>query len=321
MQSREEREALTSRFFHGYMGIIASSGNYMKNTKKVTKKQPIHHRIKRHAKMAVVPHKANEFRPHLVRWYGIVAMLVIACIAVGSSQVNQGSILGVEANITATDLVNDTNAERSKQGEPALRYNEQLSSAAFLKAQDMFKKQYWAHTAPDGTTPWQWFGEAGYNYSYAGENLAKNFTTTSATVAAWMASQHHRENILNKNYTDVGFAVMDGKLDGKPTTLIVALYGSPASAVAGATSTVSAPGDISVMARIGMALQTMSPAALGSLMLLIAGALVALLAHAYRKQLPQPLRKSWKYHHGLYKAVGLTSFAIVLAALYSGGQI
>lgn len=271
--------------------------------------------------MVVVPHKANEFRPHLVRWYGIVAMIVIACIAVGSSQVTQGSILGVEANITATDLLNDTNNERAKQGESALRYDEQLSSAAFLKAQDMFKKQYWAHTAPDGTTPWQWFGEAGYNYSYAGENLAKNFTTTRATVAAWMASAHHRENILNKNYTDVGFAVMDGKLDGKPTTLIVALYGAPASAVAGATSTVSAPGDMSVMARIGIALQTMSPAALGSLVLLMVGALVALVAHGYRKRLPVAVQRSWKYHHGLYKSVGLASFAVILVALYSGGQI
>lgn len=293
----------------------------MKNTKKLTKKQPIHHRVKRHAKMAVIPHKENGFRPHLVRWYGIVAMVVIACIAVGSSQVSQGSILGVEANITATDLLNDTNAERAKAGEQSLRYDGQLSSAAFLKAQDMFKKQYWAHTAPDGTTPWQWFGEAGYNYSYAGENLAKNFTTTSAIVAAWMASAHHRENILNKNYTDVGFAVMDGKLDDKPTTLIVALYGAPASAVAGASSTVSAPGDMNVVSRIGVALQTMSPAALGSLVLLVAGALVALTAHGYRKRLPVAVQRSWKYHHGLYKAVGLASFAVVLVALYSGGQI
>ncbi len=294
----------------------------------MTKKQktiykPIHHRITHRAKLAVLPHAANEFRPHLIRWYGIIAMLVVVSIAFAFTHTQQGGVLGVKANITATDLLNDTNAERTKVGNAGLRYDEQLSSAAFLKAQDMFKRQYWAHNAPDGTTPWQWFGEAGYNYSYAGENLAKNFTSTDATVAAWMASTHHRENILNKNYTDVGFAVVDGTLEGKPTTLVVALYGAPASSVAGASaSTFSASsGTMGIVSRIGLSLQSMSPALLGSIVLLIVGAMTALLAHGYRKQLPRGLRRSWKYHHGLYKAVGLTTFAVVIMTLYSGGQI
>jgi hypothetical protein len=232
-------------------------------------------------------------------------------------------VLGVQANITATELLSDTNRERAKVGQPALRYDERLSSAAFFKAQDMFEHQYWAHEAPDGTTPWQWFAKAGYNYAYAGENLAKNFTTTDATVAAWMASTHHRDNILNEQYTDVGFAVADGSLQGKPTTLVVALYGAPASAVAGITApTVSATsGPMSLVSRIGLTLQTMSPAVLGSIVLLLAGAVTALIAHAYRKRLPLGLRRSWRYHHGFYKALGLSAGAVALVVLYSGGQI
>lgn len=250
-------------------------------------------------------------------------MLVVACIAFASTQTHQVGVLGVEANITTTDLLDDTNAERTKAGEAVLRYDEQLSSAAFLKAQDMFKQQYWAHNAPDGTTPWQWFAQAGYNYSYAGENLAKNFTSTSATVTAWMASAHHRENILNKNYTDVGFAVVDGTLDNKPTTLVVALYGAPASSVAGASASTFAAsgGSTGIISQIGLTLQTMSPAILGSITLLIIGAMIALLAHGYRKRLPLTLQRSWRYHHGLFKALGLTTLAIVLVTLYSGGQI
>lgn len=283
----------------------------------------LHHKITHRAKLAVLPHAANEFKPHLIRWYGIVAMLVVACIAFASTQTHQVGVLGVEANITATDLLDDTNAERTKAGEAVLRYDEQLSSAAFLKAQDMFKQQYWAHNAPDGTTPWQWFAQAGYNYSYAGENLAKNFTSTSATVTAWMASAHHRENILNKNYTDVGFAVVDGTLDNKPTTLVVALYGAPASSVAGASASTFAAsgGSTGIISQIGLTLQTMSPALLGSITLLIIGAMIALLAHGYRKRLPLTLQRSWRYHHGLFKALGLTTLAIVLVTLYSGGQI
>lgn len=296
----------------------------MKTIQKTVKKQAIHRKIRKHAKLAVLPHAANDFRPHLVRWYGIIAMLVIACVAFALSQSSHGGVLGVKANITATELLNDTNAERLKVGQSQLRYDEQLSSAAFLKAQDMLKRQYWAHNAPDGTTPWQWFAQAGYNYSYAGENLAKNFTTTNATVAAWMASTHHRENILNKNYTDVGFAVVDGNLEGKPTVLVVALYAAPASTVAGASaSTFSAAGSdtLGFISQLGVSLQTMPPATLGSIVLLVVGAFIALVAHTYRKRMPVSLRRSWKYHHGLYKAVGLTAFAVVLVALYSGGQI
>ncbi len=294
----------------------------MKKSRKPAKRVAIHHR----AKLVVVPHAANNFHPHLVRWYGIASMLVVAFVAFASAHlVSNSSILGVKANITAIELLNDTNAERTKQNEKPLEYSEQLSTAAYLKAKDMFAKQYWAHMAPDGTTPWHWFAEAGYNYADAGENLAKNFTSTDATVAAWMASTLHRANILNANYTDVGFAVMDGTLDGKQTTLIVALYGTPASAVAGAAAstakTIAATGDGSVVARLGIAVQSMTPAVIGSIILLFVGVLVALVAHMYRRRLPLSLKRSWRYHHGLYKAIGLTSVAVVIVALYSGGQI
>lgn len=298
----------------------------MKKTKKLAQGMPVHRRVTRRAKLAVVPHAANDFHPHMVRWYGIAGMLLIAVVAFASSHLaTNTSILGVKANITALELLDDTNAERTKQGEKPLQYNEQLSTAAYLKARDMFAKQYWAHTAPDGTTPWHWFAEAGYDYADAGENLAKNFTTTEATVAAWMASTHHRENILNINYKDVGFAVMDGTLDGQQTTLIVALYGAPISAVAGATNmanTTAATGnDSSVIARLGSAVQSMTPAVLGSVVLLVAGVLVALVAHAYRRRLPLAVKRSWRYHHGLYKALGLASAVVMIVALYSGGQI
>lgn len=296
----------------------------MKNTKKISTRVAIHKKVRRHAKLAVVPHVSNQFRPHLVRWYGVAAILVVAFVAfAGSNLSTTGTVLGTKANITAVELLNDTNEQRTKEGKPALRYDEQLSTAAFLKAQDMLRQQYWAHVAPDGTTPWKWFGDAGYNYAYAGENLAKNFTTTKSTVAAWMASPDHRANILNGHYTDVGFAVMDGTLDGKQATIIVALYGTPASSVAGAaqTSASIAGTSMSPLTRFGLALQSMTPAMLGSLMLLLSGAVIALGAHAYRRQLPLPVRRSWRYHHGLYKSVGLMTVAVVLITLYSGGQI
>ncbi|USN96387.1 MAG: hypothetical protein H6797_04910 [Candidatus Nomurabacteria bacterium] len=300
----------------------------MKKTKKSKKRVPLHHQMKHHVKMAVVPHKGNQFRPHMVRWYGLTVLLVVVTFSLFSSNLSaSGSILGVKAPITPVGLLNDTNNQRHQYNEPGLSYSTTLSKAAFLKAQNMFNEQYWAHVAPDGTTPWHWFAKVGYNYAFAGENLAKNFASADAAIAAWMASPEHRSNILSQNYTDVGFAVVDGRLDGKATTLIVALYGEPADApqVAGAATTgnTNAPilGAISPMAKFGVALQSMNSAVLSSFMLLVFVAFVALASYAYRRQLPRPIRQSWRYHQGLYKAASLTLVAVALVTLYSGGQI
>lgn len=284
--------------------------------------------VTHHVKLVAIPHHGNQYHPHAVRWYGLAALLIVTSVAVMSSGQwpASGSVLGVQATITSAGLLNDTNAQRQKDNELPLRYNDQLSAAAYMKAQDMFKQQYWAHIAPDGTTPWAWFAKAGYDYSYAGENLAKNFTTAGATVAAWMASPTHRANILDVHYTDVGFAVMDGMLNGAQTTLIVALYGQPASAVAGLTTAHqnNIPAEnqhLSFVTRLGIAFQSMTPAVVGSVIVLLGGIVLAFVAHAYRRRLPLTMRKSWRYHHGLYKAVGLTSVVLVIVALYSGGQI
>jgi uncharacterized protein YkwD len=299
----------------------------MKNTKH---KKLIHHHVRRHVKLMLVPHRANDFRPRLVRSYGVLVLLGLAGLAFITSNPSLGStsVLGAEETVSSQQLLDDTNNERQKDNLPALAYNETLSAAAFLKAQDMFNNQYWAHVSPSGTTPWQWFSKAGYNYAYAGENLAKNFTTAAAATTAWMASPTHRKNILDEHYTQAGFAVMDGVLNGKHAKIIVALYGKPASpAVAGATApapTTTAPVSTETVlpiTRFGIALQSMTPAVLGSVALLSVAAVVALVAHTYRRQLPLSVRRSWRYHHGLYKSAGLMGAVVVLVVLYSGGQI
>jgi len=291
-----------------------------------TKKQtPLHHRIKHHVRMAVVPHKKNHYRPHLIRGHGIViVVVVVVALQFGYNAITTGNVLGDQTAITVAGLLDETNAARANSGEPSLVLNEKLTQAAYLKVEDMFNRQYWAHDAPDGTKPWKWLGDVGYNYAEAGENLAKGFRSNSATVAAWLHSSEHRANVLKASYSQVGFATKEGELHGKPTTVVVALYGTPAEvAVAGAQSDFreASISSMSPIARVGYALRNLTPAALGSVVLVMVVAGVALLAHAYRKQLPKPLSQSWRRHHGLYKAVGMTSFALIIVALYNGGQI
>lgn len=276
--------------------------------------------------MAVVPHKKNHFRPHLIRGHGLVAVVVVVVgLQLGYNMLTSGNVLGNQTAITVAGLLGETNTARANAGESELHLDEKLTRAAYLKVQDMFTRQYWAHDAPDGTQPWKWLGDVGYNYAEAGENLAKGFRSDNAAVAAWLHSPEHRSNVLKQSYTQVGFASMDGTLNGKPTNVVVALYGTPAEApvVAGTQTAVQAAStsSMSPIARLGYAIQNLTPAAIGSLVLIAIVVSVALLAHAYRKKMPKQLRQSWYRHHGLYKAVGMTSFALIIIALYNGGQI
>jgi hypothetical protein len=140
---------------------------------------------------------------------------------------NESNVLGYATDVTTQKLYELTNEERAKNDLAPLEYNEDLSDAARKKASDMFEKNYWAHYGPEGETPWDFILGSGYQYEYAGENLAKNFLFSNDVVKAWMASPTHKENVMRKEYKHVGFAVVNGILNGEETTLIVQMFGAP----------------------------------------------------------------------------------------------
>ncbi len=142
------------------------------------------------------------------------------------ARTNFPSVLGTFADITNQQLLILTNQQRQNNNLPSLTDNGELDQAAANKAADMFAKDYWAHNAPDGTTPWVFIKAAGYNYIYAGENLARGFTSAQDVITAWMNSPEHRQNVLSPNYQNVGFAVATGKLSGEDTVLVVEMLGS-----------------------------------------------------------------------------------------------
>ncbi len=161
-------------------------------------------------------------------------MIAIGCFgsvrALSRLSVQFGSVLGYASNIGAPQVVDQTNSERRSSGLGQLTLNPLLSQAAYAKAQDMFSHQYWAHTSPSGTEPWDFIKSSGYKYRVAGENLARDFMSSSEVTAAWMASPTHKANIMNPKYSEIGVAVVDGILNGTETTLVVQMFGTPASA-------------------------------------------------------------------------------------------
>ena len=176
----------------------------------------------------IVPHESNNHRAKLLHNGSLV--LVIGLLFVAQFFVSWGtkhapSVLGISANISADDLLRITNQDRQANGQPPLRLDNELTQAAAGKAEDMFTNDYWAHVSPSGTTPWDFIKNAGYNYLYAGENLARGYTSADAVVNAWMNSPEHRANMLSPHYEDVGFAVQTGTLTGDDTVLVVEEFG------------------------------------------------------------------------------------------------
>lgn len=118
-------------------------------------------------------------------------------------------------------------------GLPPLSENPVLDRAAALKAADMMQKNYFAHTSPDGTDPWHWFKVSGYNYRFAGENLAIGYVDSQEVNQAWLDSPTHRANILNRNYKEIGIAVLQGSFQGAKTTVVVQEFGTKQPALFG----------------------------------------------------------------------------------------
>lgn len=179
-----------------------------------------------------IPHKKNKYRAKALHLDALgVYFVLVVCITLILNQLQRsdGSILGYATDITIQKVYELVNNEREKYGLDPLEYNEQLSEAAHMKATDMFTRNYWNHYGPDGTTPWEFILGAGYDYEYAGENLAKNFMFSDGVVKAWMNSPTHKENIVRAEYTEVGYAVANGILNGEETTLVVQMFGTPIS--------------------------------------------------------------------------------------------
>lgn len=190
----------------------------------------------KHISHHVIPHshpdpdggKISHHRAHALGIGALVGYLIIFVLTVLGIyfiRTNAPQILGT-ATYTAAQIIKLTNIKRAEYGLNPLTFNPLLAQAAQSKSADMFGNNYWAHYSSQGKTPWSFISSAGYKYIYAGENLARDFSDAQSVVNAWMASPSHKNNLLDKNFKEIGVAVVDGKLDGKDGVLVVQMFGS-----------------------------------------------------------------------------------------------
>ena len=178
-----------------------------------------------------IPHEGNDHRPHILRDSNIRNIIVVVIfLEIFTFLIPTFTNLNGTGNMAAVlpaVLAEFTNQERQIQNLQILTVNPILNKAAEMKAMDMATYGYFAHTSPEGKTPWYWIKKAEYKYQYAGENLAINFSDSKDVTDAWMASPTHKENIVKDNYTEIGTGVANGIYEGRETIFVAQVYANP----------------------------------------------------------------------------------------------
>ena len=109
------------------------------------------------------------------------------------------------------------NERRAAAGAGPVRSNPKLAQAAAKHANDMVRRGFFDHTAPDGTTFIDRITATGYVRGarswLVGENLvwgSGDLSTPAALVKAWMESPPHRANLLRGRFHEIGLSGVRG---------------------------------------------------------------------------------------------------------------
>lgn len=179
-----------------------------------------------------IPCEDNDYSPLFLKnkstlFYGFVVVLTFAIAANFVTILGFLSKIPQLSNISSSLLSELSNERRATHSLNVLVENELLNQAAQLKAEDMATQGYFAHVGPDGRMPWHWLQDVGYVFSYAGENLAVNFSESKDVTLAWMNSPTHKANILKQNYQEIGTGVATGNFSGNEVVFIAQVYAQP----------------------------------------------------------------------------------------------
>lgn len=88
----------------------------------------------------------------------------------------------------------------------SVTWHSALGSSASAHSSDMAGRNTLSHTGSNGSTSGSRVTAAGYAWSAVAENVAWNYTSVDAVMAAWLASDGHCANLMNPNIRHVGAA-------------------------------------------------------------------------------------------------------------------
>ncbi len=107
--------------------------------------------------------------------------------------------LPYEVQAFSEEVLRLVNIERAKYKVRALRLSDDLQNSAAVRAEEITRNM--SHTRPDGSKCFTAVINKGRTL---GENIAGGCATPQKVVEQWMESPGHRQNILNKDFKELG---------------------------------------------------------------------------------------------------------------------
>ena len=132
-----------------------------------------------------------------------VALLFLLPVACADAAVGPGPA----GNDEVASFVELLNYHRTWAGCPQLQWNGSVAAVAQAHSQDMVDRDFFAHTNPDGESPFDRIRNAGITYSMAAENIAAGYPTAQSVLDGWLNSPGHRANIENCQLTEHGLGL------------------------------------------------------------------------------------------------------------------
>lgn len=129
----------------------------------------------------------------------------ILCLSVlGAATACDESPTGLAADPDVQTFVDLMNDHRLSVGCDPLTWVEPVAEVAHAHSVDMVDRGFFAHTNPDGQSPFDRMRDAGLTLSRGAENIAYGYATPEAVLQAWLDSPGHRANIENCSLTEHG---------------------------------------------------------------------------------------------------------------------
>lgn len=102
---------------------------------------------------------------------------------------------------------------------PPLKYNVDLSGAAYGHAVDMATHNYFSHNSQDGRTFEDRVKTTSFPGDPASENIASGFPTVEDTVTGWLNSPEHCKNMMNPDLDYVGYGYAERQFSGHSSVI------------------------------------------------------------------------------------------------------
>lgn len=150
----------------------------------------------------------------------LLSLLFLCCASAAQAEVRVTTGANAAVLQRVFVLVNDARAKGRKCGRrhfppvAQLGISAPLGRAAQQHADDMARRGYFDHRAPDGSTPGDRVRRAGYQPRLTGENIAFGAESAEEVVRGWLESTGHCENIMDARFAHVGIGLAEGSRRG-----------------------------------------------------------------------------------------------------------